>query len=241
MKLPNWFKISWWLLLTAVITWFLYNRYPDLVSGRAASADIVAFVIWVALLLAPLFNEVTLLGITLKQEAEELKKFVATQVSDIRTEVRNAVDIRTTFSPHITIPAPAADSQLPELEARIKAAVSGALASHGLKPQETPPPELSVGEDISFLFATRYNIEKELRRIIQSRELSPQSRRPLPVFQLSRMLAETGLIEPRLEHAIREVYAVCSPAIHGEPVTEAQVAFAKDVGPELVAALSSIS
>jgi len=241
MKLPNWFKITWWLLITGVITWLLYNRYPDLVAGKATGADMVAFVIWVALLLAPLFNEVSLLGITLKQEAEELRKFVAAQLTDIRTEVRNAVDVRTTFSPHITIPAPATDSQLPELEARIKAAVSGAFASHGLKPPVATPPALRVSDDVSFLFATRYHIEQEIRRIVSSRELTPASRRPLPIFQLSRMLAEAGLIEPGLEHAIREVYAVCSPAVHGESVSDAQVAFAKDVGPELVAALRAIS
>ncbi len=52
------------------------------------------------------------------------------------------------------------------------------------------------------------------------------------------------LVQDRLvaiAHAIREVYAICSPAIHGEPVSDAQVAFAEDVGPELVAALKAIS
>src|SRR6266446_2760204 len=109
MQLPNWFKVVWWLLLTGLLTAFLYHRYPDLVTGRAAAADIVVFVIWVALLLAPLFNEVSLLGITLKREIEDLKGFVSAQVVDIRSEVRNAVDVRTTFSPQFNIPAPAAD------------------------------------------------------------------------------------------------------------------------------------
>lgn len=241
MNLPNWFKICWWLLLTGIITWFLYNRYSGLVAGHPTSLDVVAFVIWVALLLAPLFNEVSLLGVTLKQEAEELKKFVAAQVSEIRTEVRSAVDVRTTFSPQITVPAPLADSQLPELEKRIKDAVSGALASHGLKPQETTPPDLRISDDVGFLFATRYNIERELRRIADARDVAPTSKRHVSIFQLSRLLAETGLIDPPLEHAIREVYAICSPAIHGEPVSEVQVRFAKDVGPNLVAALKAIS
>src|SRR6266567_6725308 len=111
MKLPNWFKVIWWFALIALLTAFLYHRYPVLVTGKAAVADIVVFVIWVALLLAPLFNEVSLLGITLKQELDELRGFISTQVADIRSEVRNAVDIRTTFSPHFNIPAPAADAQ----------------------------------------------------------------------------------------------------------------------------------
>jgi hypothetical protein len=98
VKLPNWFKIAWWLLLTALITAFLWQRYPSLVAGQAAPADIVVLVVWIALLLAPLFSEISLLGITLKQQIDELKGFVSSQVSEVKSEVRNAVDVRTTFS-----------------------------------------------------------------------------------------------------------------------------------------------
>jgi hypothetical protein len=51
---------------------------------------------------------------------------------------------------------------------------------------------------------------------------------------------EHCLLEPSLGNVIREAYAVCSPAIHGEPATEAQVEFVKDVGPQLAAALRTI-
>jgi hypothetical protein len=239
VQLPNWFKVLWWLALTGVLSAFLYFRYPDLISGKSTPADIVVFIIWVALLLAPLFKEVSLLGITLKQEIEELKGFLVTQVSDIRSEVRNAVDVRTTFSPHFTLPMPAADSQLPELETRIKAVLSDAFAAQGLKASPVAP-ALPIPEDVSFLFATRYNIERELRRIVQTRELFAESRRSVPVFQLARFLTESEVIEPRLANAIREVYAVCSLAIHGEAVSKAKVSFVKDVGPDLVAALKAI-
>jgi hypothetical protein len=77
MKLPNWFKIVWWLLLTSGLTWVLYQRYPDLVAGHAAAADVFFFAVWIALLLAPLFQEVNLLGLKFKQEIDELKHFVA--------------------------------------------------------------------------------------------------------------------------------------------------------------------
>ena len=41
MKLPNWFRILWWFLLTAGLTWVLYRRYPDLVAGHAAVVDVL--------------------------------------------------------------------------------------------------------------------------------------------------------------------------------------------------------
>jgi hypothetical protein len=107
-----------------------------------------------------------------------------------------------------------------------------------------PPAPLAAPDSVAFLFAARYNIELELRRIAEGRQIvsgtTPLSRRIVPVFQLTRHLSESELIEPRLAVAIREVCSVCSPAIHGEPVTEAQISFVKEVAPELVAALRTI-
>jgi hypothetical protein len=239
MKLPNWLKILWWFLLTAGLTWVLYRRYPELVAGHAAAVDVFVFAVWAGLMLVPLFHEVSFLGVKLKQEVEDLKSFVAAQVGEIRSDVRNAVDVRTTFSPQIMIPTPVSDAQLPELEAKIKTAVSEALSAHGLKAGSADRATVEVPADVSFLFATRYAIEKEVRRIANDR-LRTLDRRPLPIFRLGKALVEAEVMEPRLENAIREVYAVCSPAIHGEPVTQAQTNFVKDVGPELIAALRSI-
>ena len=239
MKLPNWLKILWWLVLTGALTYFLLARLPDLFSGKAAAADVAVFGVWASLLLAPLFTEVSFLGVTLKNEIEEMRNALSVQLNDIRTDVRSAVDVRTTVSPQFNIPAPVADTQLPQLEERVKSAVSAALEVHGIKgqPRESP---LTVNDDVAFLFATRYNIEVELRRIAQGRDVSSAVRRPLPSFQLVRTLSQAEVLEPSLGNVIREVYAVCSPAIHGEAVTEAQVEFVKDVGPQLVAALRTI-
>jgi len=48
------------------------------------------------------------------------------------------------------------------------------------------------------------------------------------------------LLHPNIANAIREVYSVCSPAIHGEPVTVAQVNFVRDVTPQIIEALTEI-
>ncbi len=111
---------------------WLAARLPDLLSGKAAASDIAVFGVWMALLLAPLFSEVSLLGVTLKNEIEELKGHIAAQIADVRADVRNAVDIRATVSPTFNIPPPT-DNQLPEIEAQVKAAVAAAFAEQGGK------------------------------------------------------------------------------------------------------------
>ena len=239
MKLPNWAKIIWWLAITGSLTYFLRARLPALLTGNGNAADIAVFGVWMALLLAPLFSEVTLLGITLKNELQELKSTVATQLYEIRSEVRNAVDVRATFSPQFHIPAPVPDAQLPQLEERIKAAVASALNAQGVK-EEPKQPALAVDDDVAFLFAIRYHIETELRRLAARGIVARAMRKHLPTQRLLRELTETEIVPQDLGSAIREVYAVCSPAIHGEDVSEAQLEFVKDVGPQLVATLRAL-
>ncbi len=240
MKLPKWAKILWWLAITGALTYFLRTRLPDLLAGNSNAADIAVFGVWMALLLAPLFSEVTLLGITLKNEIEELKGAVKTQLHEIRSEVRNAVDVRATFSPQFHMPAPVSDAQLPQLEERIKAAVAGALTSQGVK-EEPKHPVLAVDDDVAFLFAIRYHIETELRRLAQRGIIASAMRTHLPTHKLLRELTESEIVPRDLGSAIREVYAVCSPAIHGENISQAQLEFVKDVGPQLVATLRALN
>jgi hypothetical protein len=65
-------------------------------------------------------------------------------------------------------------------------------------------------------------------------------RRPLPFNQLSEILVKQELLHPSIANAIREIYSVCSPAIHGEPFTPAQVDFVREVAPEVVGALDEV-
>lgn len=239
MQFPNWLKIVWWIVLVGTLTFFMRERLTDLLIGKAVAADIAVFGVWMALLLAPLFSEVTLLGVTLKNEIEKLKGNIASQLAEVRFDIRNAVDIRTTVSPTFHLPSPPADAQLPAIEAQVKAAVAAAFAEHG-RPASSSVAEIVVSDDVAYLFATRYHIESELRRIGKSREISVSSRRMVPAHTASRFLVESGLLDPKLGNAIREVYSVCSPAIHGEVVSDAQVAFVRDVGPELISALRAI-
>jgi hypothetical protein len=239
MQFPNWLKTIWWALLVVLLSAFLKARLPELIDGKATAGDIAVFAILMALLLAPLFTEVALLGVTLKREIEELKSSVSAQLLEVRSDIRNAVDIKATVSPTFNIPPPP-DAQLPAIEARVKEAVAAVLAEHGQTTMLRATAQLTVSDDVAFLFATRYHIESELRRIAEARELPLKARRVVPIHQVARHLIETESLSPRLAGAVQEVFSVCSPAIHGEPVSDAQVAFVRDVAPELVSALRAI-
>lgn len=246
MKLPNWFKVTWWLLLFGAVSGFLLQRYPVLISGTGNAVDALTVLIWFALALVPIFHEIDIFGVKLKQEIQELKTEVAKQFAVLQTEVRTSV--RTEVSPHFHIPYPAPDSQLPDLENQIKAAIESAFRERGVA---TVPPEqidFQISDDVQYLFSVRLGIERELRRIWDSAlqegwvrdSRATQSRRYQSIGRMTENLVRAEMLRPELGSALREVYAVCSPAVHGEDTSEAQVSFVRDVAPGLITALRAI-
>jgi ABC-type transport system involved in multi-copper enzyme maturation permease subunit len=100
MQLPSWLRILWWLSLSLLLSAFLYSRHAALFAGTASLLDLVAFIVWIALLLAPLFSEVSFLGLTIKQQLNDLKQHVASEVASIKT----TLDVKNTLNQQITIP-----------------------------------------------------------------------------------------------------------------------------------------
>jgi len=240
MKFPSWFKYMWWIIIFVASGYLLYQRYGDISTGKANSVDLFILVIWVALALVPLFQEISLPGISLKQQIEEIKKDVRQEFATIRATLSNAVDVRTQTNLYYPVPPP--DAQLPALEEKIKIAVVEAIEKYGLQPpgEEKAQALLNVEDDVKFLFSARYSLERELRRIWKERFGDEQDRRPQPIYKLVTGLTQAELIDQNLGHLIREAYSVCSPAIHGEEISEAKVNFVKDVIPELLKILRAI-
>ena len=239
MKFSNGFRILWWFLILAGLIYLASLRAQAFVDGTTTPLDIFLFLILCAFFMAPLFREISLFGISLKQEFDQLKNKVDGVGESLRAEIKNSVDIRNQFSPHFYVNPPP-DAALPLIESKIKGAVADALREmNATLPAERH--ELSIPEHTQYLFSVRYQIEKEMRRIWKQRLMDdPASRRPVPIFRMVQELASAGLLPDKLAHALREVYSICSPAIHGEATSAAQVEFVRDVAPQLIGALRTI-
>lgn len=221
------------MLLVSVLSWYLYVRFERLKTGQSAPIDVFVFLVWAALLLTPLFNEVNFFGIKLKQEIEETRRQLSNQLTAMESRIQNSVAVspQFNFGPSVTAPP---DAQLPELGQKLDQILNeltGKPITNAVPPQEVPP----VDEKVEYLFKTRLQIEKELRRL--SKELSGVAPPRVAGLRLLPELVNTGVISNQMAIAVREVYSVCSPAIHGEQVTDAQFGFVRSVAPQLIAGL----
>lgn len=235
MKFPNWFKILWWVLLLVITTYLTAHRHGALISGQAVPGDFILLLIWIALLLAPLYQEVDLFGFRLKRRIDE----VSEQLASFRAEVRNSISLRTEVSPTFHIPAPPLDARLPELEQRFRGIVDDALREHGISVTKEEIPS-EIPDDAVSLFKIRYQIEREIGRIWEQRMSPDMFARPRSVIMMATDLANEGFIDHRLVSVIRDVYAVASHAVHAKEVSKAQVSFMQDVAPGLIAALKTM-
>lgn len=236
MKLPNWFRIGWWLALLGIITRFLYLRRPDLVAGHASPADVIVFLVWIGLALAPVFEEVDILGLRFRQRLEEIKD----DLGALRAEIKNVVDVRNNYSPTITLFPQIPIERLDELAEDIKRRTQERLGVKTVPEPPSRPNGPDVPEHLQFLFNARFSLEREIRRLYQSRVVHDSGKKYLPLSQMTRALLQAEVIDKDSAIAAEELYRLASRAIHGEEIQQQQVKFAYDVAGWLLAELKDV-
>jgi hypothetical protein len=242
-KIMPWIRRAWWAVLVAGTGLFLRERYDYIVQSDATAVDALAILVFAGLLLSPLFKEVRLFGFTLKQDIATLKADLKHEMHALRADVQQSLSVQNSFNPQIAfsqMAAPAPDAALRAIEERLPEAIARALRASGL----TAPQPASVSapsSDDQFLWSARVELEREMRRIVRQRELTPYGPKVVGPMDLPNLLVRAELIPPEMGGAIRETYSICSKSLHSETVTASQVSFVRDVAPKLIGALKAIT
>ena len=109
----------------------------------------------------------------------------------------------------------------------------------GIKPESKEDLNINVSDNVNYLFGIRYTIEKEIRRIA-SKNLDIN--KPHPVIRLIEQLVDNGIITRQEYKAIRNIYSITSPAIHGDEkqITLSEIEFVKHISPGMIQRLKRI-
>ena len=235
MKLPNWFKVTWWTLLLVFTSFLLFRRYPYVIRGHVTLWDIIVILVWGVFALVPVFGGSRLFGTDLKQEVQELMWELKSQLLRLRAEIRDIEEHRREVNL-----VPLADADLPALEKRAQTAIKRTMQEYGGRQQGALSQQPSVDDYTQLLFEAGYSIEHELRRIAASRLNIGTEQNPLPTGEIIRALKECQLLDSNLADVIREICAICRSAILGRAPSEAQADFVQNVSPGLLRVLRSI-
>lgn len=233
-------RIAWWLVLSIAGLAYLWARRTPVLAGATSSFDVVVLLVLLGLLLSPLFSEVKLWGLALKRELKETKAEIRQDLAGLKLNIVGLT--QQTVSQNISFVTPPPDASLPAASERIIHAAEQLQERTQARAAETVPPPLS--NQVLELFKLRYDIDREVRRIAVGRDLMREAsgfEGRKSIFALTRVLERAEVVPPSIGEGIRDVYSVCSRAVHAEPVTAAQFEFAKSVGPTLVDALSRLA
>lgn len=234
----NNFKIVWWAILVIALGGYLYLRQDQLVGGSPTYFDVVVFLVWMAVCLAPIFKDVKLFGLELKQDIEQLKKDISHQLALMKVELQSSIDISSSNTSHVHInsgaPIPANDAEIPD----IKQQIGETLREFGISVGKTAQPELQFAHDIQKesidLFKVRLSFERLINEYSRLNGIDP---RRYPMHMVLRELQKNEKLSPNVINGVLEVMAICNYAVHGETVSENQIAFVLDSAPGLYAAL----
>ena len=215
MKLPQWFKwvrLALWLAIIAFFSWLISQRVTHILDGTATNIDIIILLIWSALVTAFIFQEVDFFGVRLRREIDNVKNEFEKQIVSLKSEMKQNQNV-------YVYPPPSPDSQLPEIRRIAKATLEEELGKPVVK--QTPTPDTTVPNGVLNLFAVRYNIESELKRLT---DLCWQSEDktfyPKTVIQKLEFLVKMNVIHRNLAFILKEMYAQSSAAVHGEQISK---------------------
>lgn len=191
-----------------------------------------------AVCLAPIFKDVKLFGLELKQDIEQLKKEITHQLALMKVELQSSIDVSSSNTSHVHInsgvPIPASDAEILD----IKQQVSETLKEFGIGVGITDQPEQNFAHDIRKesidLFKVRLSFELLINEYSRLNGIDP---RRYPMHRILRELQKNEKISTNVIHGVLEVIAICNYAVHGESVSENQIAFVLDSAPGLYAAL----
>lgn len=238
MKVGNRFQIVYWAILATGLTYFfVLHVYSDLVSGSATTVHIILFLIWLAILVVPLFQEVDIFGIRLKSEIESMRNDFKEQILNLRTEIQNTQNVQTFVSPQFYFEKPPPDSELPRIKRRFQNLL-GQTAGSKQSSREPKEEMIEIPPDDQFLMAVRYQIEKQLRDIWEMHHGT--ERRTFQIADITHQLAGEDIIDPGFAEIVRDVYSVCSQAIHARPLSKKQVDFVRSVTPLVLDKLQKV-
>ena len=229
MKIPNWFKILWWILLLLLTSILIAIRFGLLVIEKISPFDFTLIIFWIILMLSPLFNDIEIFGVKLKQDIRKLKSEIDLKFVELKSDIKMSQNQN--FTANFGFEKPPSDNEIDK--------ITRSLKKDSLKSQiEIKAPEKNVK-----LFEMRFLIDTEIKRIwdIYLKLPSPNLQSKRSTARQIHELNENGIIDPIQFALLKDIISICNSGIHGDEITEKQYEFVIEYGNASIRLLKNIN
>jgi rubrerythrin len=244
-KLSRLFKKHWWyfILLLSGSIFVYFNRYIILQEKlNKFSAMTLIFLVWLILLLIPLFSEIEIVGVKFKRELEKTKDELSREIKDVRLDIinyklannnNNTLNFGSDFLPNI--------EKLKEMQKVINNSTLRKEPTEEEKVDDIKKYKYSIKfelpEENIFLFKVRTYLEQNLVDICSKFGFE----RIQNIREMIRFLNQKELINGSMADLLTEIIKISSRGIHGEILSKEYIAFIQNTLPQVEQIFQSIN
>ncbi len=228
---------AWYIVLLTISTVYLVSNRFAIEKLDDASLISTVFIIWVILLVLPLFSELEFLGVKVKKE---VKKAVEKSNEEVKASINNLqqlvsqIQVSNSVAPQFTING----GSLPS-EERIDNLIKEIhlLNAQNTDRQADQQDKADVPTSNLELFKMRYGIEIRIREALELIGYSGKTRTSL--MQATYYLNQQGVLDSTSTDLIIQMLRIANRGVHGEIISQKYMDFASQAYPQIIDGLDN--
>ena len=226
---------AWYIVLLTISTVYLVSNRFAIEKLDDASLISTVFIIWVILLVLPLFSELEFLGVKVKKE---VKKAVEKSNEEVKASLDNLqqivsqIQVSNSVAPQFTINS----GSLPTEEKIDKLTEELHLFNEQNKNKQAEQQDkVTIPVQNLELFKMRYGIEVRLKEALELIGYNSKNRASL--MQGTYYLNQQGVLDPTSTDLVIQMLRIANRGVHGEIIGQKYMDFASEAYPQIIDAL----
>lgn len=223
----EWICKNWWYLVLLIgSTGFVYFYRLEILALTGINAVAIGAILWVILLLLPLFSEFEFLGIKLKKEIEKANVQIKEAISDIKLQILEVKSVSSATASITQIIPPLANNE--QLDQMMK--ILESIKANTKIPKITAPIPYTDNDPSVELFKMRFNIENLLFELCNKSGFDGYRN----VSKMLNYAIHLELIDSNIFELALQVSRIASRGIHGELINDKYMDFAREAYPKII-------
>ena len=227
-------KKCWYIVLLCASSAYVWHYRFDIYQMKEINAQNLIFILWLFLLLFPLFSEMEFLGVKVKKEVEKATEGVKDSLQNLQTQIAQ-IQMTNSVANNISLSNTALPSEqkIEELLQMVRNLQS--------KDSDTDTPLADSATKIDnknvYLFKVRLDIETSLRELCEKIGHTEK----MPIMRMMQLLNRAEIINNMTCDLISQVIKIANRGVHGEIISTEYVDFVNETYSEIVRQLKEAS
>ena len=223
-------KKLWYIFVLFLSSAYVFHYRLEIYELKEINARNLIFLLWLVLLIFPLFSELEFLGVKVKKEVAEATGEIKESVQQLHTQIAQ-LQVSSSFAANFsisggTLPSEEKMDELLKLVQELNAK-AGEDNLHSFK-------EEFIEDKNVYLFKIRLQIEKSVRELISRLDIPG----PTPLSRQLYTLLRTEIISDNTFELAMQILKIANRGVHGEIVSDEYISFVQKTYPELMKQLN---